>query len=107
MRETQLGPDMAAEQTQQAQQPAAEARKDTRVGQVDSISGKKTVRVVLGTLVKHALYGKYMRRRTKLLVHDERQEAQVGDTVQIQQCRPLSKSKAWRLVRVVRKAAGA
>jgi small subunit ribosomal protein S17 len=87
--------------------PKSGPRKDARVGQVDSISGKKTIRVVLGSLVKHPLYGKYLRRRTKLLVHDENQQAQVGDTVQIEHCRPLSASKAWRLVRIVRKTAGA
>jgi small subunit ribosomal protein S17 len=75
----------------------------TEVGVVDSISGRQTIRVVLSNLVKEEQYGKYLRRRTKLAAHDEKQEAKVGDTVEIARCRPLSKTKAWRLVRVVRR----
>ena len=76
-------------------------------GVVDSISGAKTVRVVVNELVKHPLYGKYVRRRSKFLVHDAKCEAKVGDTVQIAPCRPMSKRKSWRLVRVVRPAESA
>lgn len=79
----------------------------TRSGVVDSISGNKSVRVTVQRLVKHPLYGKYIRRRTRLLVHDAKGEAQLGDTVEIAQCRPISKRKTWRLVRVIRAAAGA
>jgi small subunit ribosomal protein S17 len=75
----------------------------TEVGVVDSVSGRQTIRVVLSNLVKEERYGKYRRRRTKLAAHDEKQEAQVGDTVEISRCRPLSKTKAWRLVRVVKR----
>jgi small subunit ribosomal protein S17 len=73
-----------------------------RTGVVDSVSGDKTVRVVLNALVKHPLYGKYIRRRSRLLVHDPDSAAQVGDTVEIAQCRPVSKRKSWRLVRVLK-----
>jgi small subunit ribosomal protein S17 len=76
----------------------------TEVGVVDSVSGRQTIRVVLSNLVKEEQYGKYRQRRTRLAVHDEKQEAQVGDTVEIARCRPLSKRKAWRLVRVVKRA---
>ncbi len=76
-----------------------------RVGTVRSISGAKTVSVVADNLVRHKRYGKYIRRRTKVAVHDPTSQAQVGDVVEIAPCRPLSKTKAWRLVRVVRRPA--
>jgi small subunit ribosomal protein S17 len=75
----------------------------TEVGVVDSVSGKQTIRIVLTNLVQEPQYGKYLRRRTRLSVHDEKQEAKVGDTVEIARCRPISKSKAWRLVRIVKR----
>lgn len=85
--------------------PKALARplKRTKLGVVDSISGAKTVRVLISNLVKHPLYGKYIKRRTRLLVHDVKEEARVGDTVEVASCRQRSKSKSWRLVRVVRR----
>ena len=76
----------------------------TQTGVVESISGTRTVRVALNTLVRHRRYGKYLRRRTRLLVHDADGEAGVGDLVEIAQCRPISKQKSWRLVRVLEKA---
>lgn len=84
--------------------PARHSLKVTQVGVVDSVSGLKTVRVVMQTRVKDRLYGKYVRRRTRLLVHDPTDEAKVGDTVEIARCRPISKHKAWRLVRVMKRA---
>ena len=75
-----------------------------QVGVVDSISGRKTVRIVVERLTRHPLYGKYIRRRTKLLVHDPEERARLGDTVEVELCRPISKTKAWRLVRVVKTA---
>ena len=79
----------------------------TRVGVVDSVCGSKTVRVVLERLVKAPMYGKYLRRRTKLAVHDPAGQAKVGDTVEVAECRPISRTKSWRLVRVVRPAKSA
>jgi len=76
-----------------------------RVGTVRSISGRSTISVVTDNLVRHARYGKYIRRRTKLAVHDPKSIAQVGDVVEIVPCRPISKTKAWRIVRVVRRPA--
>jgi small subunit ribosomal protein S17 len=76
----------------------------SRVGVVYSAKGDKTARVELENIVKHARYGKYLRRRTKLAVHDEQNTAQVGDMVEILPCRRMSKTKSWRLVRVVRPA---
>lgn len=81
------------------------ALKRVKVGVVDSVSGSKTVRIVLRDRVRHLRYGKYVRRRSKLLVHDPKQEAQLGDTVEVVPCRPVSKHKSWRLLRVVRRSA--
>ncbi len=64
----------------------------------------KTRRVEIARLVKHARYGKYIRRRTVCHVHDEQNESRTGDTVEIMETRRLSKTKTWRLVRVVSKA---
>ncbi len=75
-----------------------------QVGQVVSRSGEKTTSVVVNTLVRHGRYGKYVRRRTKLAVHDEQGQANVGDVVEIAPCRRRSRTKAHRLVRVVRAA---
>jgi small subunit ribosomal protein S17 len=73
-------------------------------GIVTSNSGNKSVRVTIDYKVKHPKYGKYVRRRTKLAVHDERNQCGVGDVVEITECRPHSKTKSWRLVRVLQKA---
>jgi len=70
-------------------------------GVVSNKSGDKTVRVVVDYLAKHAMYGKTIRRRTVARVHDEKNQAQAGDIVEITKCRPMSKTKNWRLVRVV------
>ena len=75
------------------------------VGTVRSISGTKTINVVVDRLVKHPMYGKYVRRRGRLAVHDPRGVAVVGDMVEIVPCRRLSKTKSWRLVRVTRSIA--
>ena len=75
----------------------------TRRGTVVSISGDKSIRVQFDYTVKHPMYGKYMKRRTKFGVHDESNEAGIGDTVEVVECRPISKSKSWRLVKVVEK----
>lgn len=82
---------------------------DTRVertlnGRVTSNKMDKTATVVIERLVKHPVYGKYIRRTTKLHVHDEHNECQEGDLVTIKQSRPLSKTKAWMLVEIVRRA---
>ena len=77
-----------------------------QVGRVVSISGSKTFSVVVENLVKHPMYGKYMRRRTKLSVHDEQSKAKIGDLVEILPSRRLSKTKTHRLLRVLRSAEG-
>jgi small subunit ribosomal protein S17 len=77
------------------------------IGIVTSDKVNKTRRVEIPRLVKHPRYGKYIRRRTICHVHDEQNETRTGDTVEIMESRPLSKTKHWRLVRVVAKAAAA
>lgn len=77
-----------------------------RVGRVVSDAMEKTVVVVEDRLVADPLYGKRRRLRTKYYVHDEKEEARVGDVVRIEETRPLSKLKRWRLVEVVRRAEG-
>src|SRR2546425_5657796 len=74
------------------------------VGVVTSDKMNKTRRVEIPRLVKHARYGKYIRRRTICHVHDEQNESRMGDTVEIMETRPLSKTKTWRLMRIVTKA---
>lgn len=76
-----------------------------KTGVVDARSGEKTIRVLVEDLVKHPMYNKYVRRRTKLAVHDPGNVARPGDLVEVVPCRPISKRKSWRLVRVVRSAA--
>lgn len=75
----------------------------TRRAVVVSRSGDKTIKVQIDYKVKHPKYGKYIRRRTRLGVHDEQNIAGIGDVVDVAECRPISKSKNWRLVRVVQK----
>lgn len=71
---------------------------------VISNSGNKSIRVAVDYKVKHPKYGKYVKRRTTLGVHDEHNAAGVGDFVEVSQCRPYSKTKSWRLVKVLEKA---
>ena len=73
-------------------------------GKVVSNKMDKTIAVSVERLVKHPTYGKYIRRTTKLLAHDESNECQEGDTVSIKPCRPMSRRKSWVLVRVVARA---
>lgn len=74
-------------------------------GRVVSNKTDKTITVMVERLVRHPLYGKYIRRSTKMHAHDEQNECREGDVVAIEQCRPLSKTKTWRLVQVIERAA--
>lgn len=76
----------------------------TVVGVVASDKGNKTIKVVVDFQFKHPKYGKYLKRRTTLHAHDEKNEAKEGDRVEIAECRPLSKTKHHRLMRIVEKA---
>jgi len=73
-------------------------------GTVKSVGGAKTITVVVQNLVKSPRYGKFVRNRTKLAVHDPQGQAGVGDIVEIAECRRISKTKSWRLLGVVRKS---
>lgn len=73
-------------------------------GQVISNAMDKTITVVIERRVKHPLYGKFMRRSTKVHAHDDANECNEGDLVRVEQCRPLSKTKSWRLIEVVERA---
>ena len=84
-------------------EPAKSPR--TLTGRVVSDKMVKTVAVEIERLIRHPRYGKYVRRTTKLLAHDENGESHVGDLVTIVPCRPMSKRKSWRLLEVVKKAA--
>ena len=77
----------------------------TVTGRVISKSGNKSIKIAIDFKVKHPKYGKYVKRRTKLSVHDEHNQAGLGDVVDVAQCRPCSKTKSWRLVSVLQKAA--
>ncbi|MFC4146288.1 30S ribosomal protein S17 [Micromonospora mangrovi] len=82
----------------------ARARRKVREGLVVSDKMEKTVVVEVEDRVKHALYGKIMRRTRKLKVHDEQNSAGIGDRVLIMETRPLSATKRWRLVEILEKA---
>jgi small subunit ribosomal protein S17 len=82
----------------------AEKSARTLTGRVSSDKMDKTITVVIERLVRHPVYGKYMRRSTKLHAHDESNECRTGDLVMIEQCRPLARTKAWRLVKVLERA---
>jgi small subunit ribosomal protein S17 len=74
------------------------------VGKVVSNKMNKSVTVAIERLVRHEVYGKFIRRTTKILAHDEDNVCKEGDTVAISECRPLSKRKAWRVVEVLQKS---
>jgi small subunit ribosomal protein S17 len=80
------------------------SRRKVRTGVVVSDAMDKTVLVRIDRQVRHALYGKTVRRSSKLAAHDEGNEAHVGDTVRVMETRPLSKSKRWRVVEIVERA---
>ena len=80
------------------------ASRKVSVGKVVSDGMDKTIVVAVETLVRHPLYGKTIKRTTKLYAHDEENQCGVGDVVEVMETRPLSKTKRWRLVSVVEKA---
>ena len=75
-----------------------------RIGVVVSNKMDKSIVVLVERKVKHPMYGKFVKKSTKLMAHDEKNECTIGDTVRIMETRPLSKNKCWRLVEVVEKA---
>lgn len=89
---------------EQSNKPAIRKPRKPHQGVVVRDNRDKTIKVVVEELIKHPRYGKYVRRRTAMHVHDQHNEARVGDLVQIMATRPLSKTKNWRLVKVVRRS---
>lgn len=77
----------------------------TIVGRVVSDKMDKTVSVAIERLIKHPMYGKFIRRTTKVLAHDANNECKSGDRVSISECKPISKNKSWAVVEVVERAA--
>jgi small subunit ribosomal protein S17 len=75
-----------------------------RVGLVIGDKMQKSITVAVARKVKHPMYGKFVQKTTKLTAHDEQNDCNVGDTVKIMETRPLSKSKRWRLVEIVKRA---
>jgi small subunit ribosomal protein S17 len=82
----------------------ARSRRKVRVGKVVSDRMEKTVVVSIERLVKHATYGRYVRRRQKFKVHDEKNECRIGDVIRFMETRPLSKDKRWRFAGFVDRA---
>ncbi len=76
----------------------------TLQGRVTSDKMDKTITVMVERKVKHPIYGKYIRRSTKVHAHDANNDCQIGDVVLVEQCRPLSKSKTWRLVKLIERS---
>ena len=76
----------------------------TLSGKVVSNKGDKTISVLIERFEKHPLYGKYVKRSSKIAAHDENNECKIGDTVTISECRPLSKSKPYRLIEITERA---
>ena len=83
---------------------STEAVKRTKTGRVVSSKADKTVTVLLERQVKHPLYGQYIKRSTKVHAHDEENSCGEGDLVTISECRPLSKTKSWRVVEILERA---
>lgn len=79
-------------------------RRKTRIGRVVSSRMDKTIVVEIVRTMKHPLYERVIRTKSKLYAHDEKNEAGPGDTVRVMECRPLSKQKRWRLAEIVEKA---
>ncbi len=83
---------------------STEALQGSKVGRVVSNKADKTVTIKIERQVQHPLYGKYIKRSTKLHAHDEDNSCAEGDLVRIAECRPLSKTKSWRVVEIVERA---
>jgi small subunit ribosomal protein S17 len=97
---------MTAEDTKSPHTKGAVEAKGARTltGRVVSSKMQKTIAVEIERLIRHAPYGKFIRRTTKLLAHDEKGESHEGDLVLIAPCRPLSRRKSWQVIEIVQKA---
>jgi small subunit ribosomal protein S17 len=93
-----------SKQEQQTQSAEGTKAAKTLTGKVTSNKMQKSIRVAVERYVPHPRYGKYMRRTTNFIAHDENNECQEGDVVAIEECRPLSRHKSWRLVKIISRA---
>ena len=89
---------------EQAQTTVERAQRRERIGRVVSNKMQQSITVAVVRQVKHPIYGKFITKTSKLMAHDENNDANIGDTVRIMSTRPLSKNKSWRLVEIVEKA---
>ena len=95
-----------SEEAKASEAKSSEAKvQRTVVGRVVSDKMDKTVSVAIERLIKHPMYGKYIRRTSKVLAHDADNECKTGDRVAISECRPIAKNKAWQVVDIVERAA--
>jgi len=101
----QAAPKASAAAAPAAASEQAKKAAKTLTGKVVSSKMQKTITVSVERYVPHPEYGKYQRRTTNFLAHDENNESREGDVVAIEECRPLSRHKSWRLVKVVSRAA--
>jgi small subunit ribosomal protein S17 len=79
-------------------------RRKTRIGTVVSNKMTKSISITVERKVKHPIYGKFVKKTTKFMAHDENNDCNIGDTVKIMETRPLSKNKCWRLVEIIERA---
>jgi small subunit ribosomal protein S17 len=79
-------------------------RRKTRIGTVVSNKMTKSITITVERKVKHPIYGKFVKKTTKFMAHDENNDCNIGDTVKIMETRPLSKNKCWRLIEILEKA---
>ncbi len=103
MADPQVDSDPVEQAAADEQSPERNARKE-RVGIVTSTKMDKTITVNVRRQMKHPMYGKYLERSSKMLAHDEEETAKEGDIVRIQETRPLSKRKRWRLTDIIERA---
>ena len=89
---------------EQTETPTVRNARKERVGLVVSDKMDKTITVAIERQVKHPIYGKFIKQTSKLMAHDEANDAGAGDTVRITESRPLSKNKRWRLVEIIERA---
>ena len=105
--------DTSVTETDAVETPAAEthaaetqaAAKRTLQGVVTSNAGDKSATIMIERRIKHPVYGKFIKRSTKIRLHDEANECNKGDTILIEECRPMSRTKSWKLVKIVQRAA--
>ena len=95
-----------AEQAKNSEADSVRRARRVHLGIVESDARDKTISVRINRLIRHPKYGKLLKRKTVLHAHDEKNEAKIGDRVEIVECRPISKTKSWRLSRLISQSGG-